>query len=89
MKVTILNGALSAGNLDDYIAELSDTLHTKGHSVDILTLRDMDIAGCLGCFGCWVKTPGQCLNRDDSDILCRAYVQSDMMVYPNRLYVKN
>ncbi len=81
MKVTILNGALSKGRLDDYTVELAKTLRVEGHSVNILTLRDMDIAGCLGCFGCWVKTPGRCINPDDSEIVCRGTIQSDFIVY--------
>jgi len=81
MRITILNGAQTAGKLDGYIVELADALREKGHNTDILTLRDMDIAGCLGCFGCWVKTPGRCINPDDSDIVCRANIQSDMLIY--------
>ena len=27
------------------------------------------VAGCLGCFGCWVKTPGRCVIQDRASLL--------------------
>lgn len=27
--------------------------------------KDQRIAQCVGCFGCWVKTPGQCVLKDE------------------------
>ena len=32
-------------------------------AVDLSALR---IANCVGCFGCWTKTPGRCFIRDDA-----------------------
>lgn len=33
---------------------------------DIFILSDnKKIRHCLGCFGCWIKTPGACVIRDD------------------------
>jgi multimeric flavodoxin WrbA len=61
MHITILNGNPDAANtsFDDYVARLTDALTVSRHSVTLLTLRDMDIRYCIGCFGCWVKRPGQ------------------------------
>lgn len=28
--------------------------------------KGMDVHSCTGCFGCWTKTPGKCLIKDDS-----------------------
>ena len=36
---------------------------------DDLTLIDLSqlkIANCVGCYGCWTKTPGKCVIRDDA-----------------------
>ena len=52
----------------------------RGHSVKSFTLRDMDIKYCTGCFGCWVKTPGQCVVKDDAPLLLRALVHADLLV---------
>ena len=28
-------------------------------------LRDEEVAPCIGCFNCWLKTPGICIYKDD------------------------
>lgn len=28
--------------------------------------NNMNVHNCTGCFGCWLKTPGTCLIKDDS-----------------------
>ncbi len=81
MRITILNGAPQPGELDGYLVKLTDSLGVAGHTTQTLTLREMDIAGCLGCFDCWVKTPGRCINPDDSEIVCREYIQSEMLIF--------
>ena len=34
-------------------------------------VQEMDLHGCAGCFGCWIKTPGECAQHDDGALLCR------------------
>lgn len=83
MRVTILNGNPSPENtaFDGYLHELVQALETSGHAVVLLTLRDMDISHCTGCWGCWVKTPGECVARDDSTDVCRAAIHADLVLH--------
>jgi multimeric flavodoxin WrbA len=83
MKITILNGSPDHKDepLDIYLASLGSKLIEKGHSVSELVLRDMDIRYCTGCFDCWVKTPGECKVKDDSYEVCRAAINSDLLVF--------
>jgi multimeric flavodoxin WrbA len=82
MKITILNGNPDAGNsaLDVYLKHLTEALITAGHQATTLTLRDLDIKPCAGCWGCWVKTPGECVARDDSADVCRAAINADFVL---------
>jgi multimeric flavodoxin WrbA len=82
MKITILNGNPDAGNMafDAYLKHLSETLTAAQRQATTLTLRDMDIKYCVGCWGCWVKTPGKCAARDDSADVCRAVINADFVL---------
>jgi multimeric flavodoxin WrbA len=83
MKITILNGNPDADNaaFDDYLKRLSDALTSDGHTVAVFELREMDIKYCIGCFGCWVKTPGECIVPDESRDVRRAAIHSDLVLW--------
>lgn len=83
MRVTILNGNGDFLNqrFDEYVVQLSAALSAEQHTVTALTLRDLDIKFCTGCFGCWVKTPGQCVVKDASHDVCRAVINSDFLLW--------
>jgi multimeric flavodoxin WrbA len=83
VKIAILNGNPDSANqvFDRYLVELKDALSDAGHSVTLLMLRDMDIEYCVGCFGCWVKTPGECVARDESAIVCREMINSRFVLW--------
>lgn len=81
MKITILNGSPQPGALDSCLAELKPALEADGHSVTQLNLRDLTLRYCVGCWGCWVKTPGECSNRDDSHDMGRAVINADFVLW--------
>ncbi len=60
---------------------LDDQLTKEGWEVEIIELRNMHIANCAGCFGCWVKTPGICVIDDDGRETTRKLIQSDLVVW--------
>ncbi|MFC2009288.1 flavodoxin family protein [Chloroflexota bacterium] len=80
MKICVLNGNPEPGELDEYVSRLSTFATERGHSVKVLQLRDMDIKYCVGCFSCWMKTPGECIAKDESPEVCRTFVHSDLLV---------
>jgi hypothetical protein len=83
MKVTILNGDPDPDNqkFDDYIDNLIKLLELSDNSVVYFKLREMKILPCRGCFGCWLKTPGQCIFKDDSHDICREIINSDFVLF--------
>lgn len=83
MKITILNGNPDAESsaFEDYLRDLSSSLKSKRHEISMLILRDMDIRFCIGCFGCWVKIPGECIVKDDSHEVCRKTINSDLVLF--------
>jgi len=58
-----------------------------GASTENLYLRDYKIKHCLGCYGCWVQTPGRCVQPDDmTEVLFDKYLQSDLVVLASPIY---
>lgn len=81
MRITILNGEPeSTSAFEAYLCEVARRLAAAGNAVTTLALRELDLKGCSGCFGCWVKTPGECAKRDDSATVCRAALDADLLL---------
>lgn len=83
MNITILNGNQDGKNknFEQFLAKLCVYLEKEKHNVQHLKLRSMDIKYCTGCWGCWVKTPGQCVIEDDSANVCEAAINSDLLIF--------
>jgi len=82
MKALIFNGSKDGDDLLRISQEAIETqLKAMGWQVDSLHLHEMDIAPCLGYFGCWVKTPGICVINDSGRAIPKKIVQSDLMIF--------
>ncbi|MEW5825244.1 MAG: flavodoxin family protein [Candidatus Bipolaricaulota bacterium] len=80
MKAVVLDGSRDERD-SALLAHLVDSLARADHAVEVIALREKKIAPCLGCFGCWVKTPGECVLADDGRDVARALARSDLMAY--------
>lgn len=54
-------------------------------SVVHIDLSQLRIANCVGCFGCWTKTPGRCVIRDDATQVYPLIARSERLVYVSRI----
>jgi multimeric flavodoxin WrbA len=80
MKTLVLNGARTENEIANAISDyLIESLKAKGHEVDVMILRNEQIGACLGCFGCWLKTPGECVIHDAGSDLPKKVIQSDLV----------
>lgn len=57
-----------------YDTKLPDRFHPQ--EGDCLFCADSSVHHCMGCFGCWVKTPGQCVIKDSASDLPRLITES-------------
>lgn len=42
------------------------------------------IKNCIGCFGCWVKTPGRCVLKDDYNQMGQKMAHADELILISR-----
>lgn len=83
MKISILNGNSNAENkrFDSYIEQLTALLNERGQEARTLLLRDMKLNYCIGCYTCWLKTPGICIFKDDGEKVLSEYINSDFVIF--------
>ena len=54
-------------------------------SIQYIDLTQLKIANCIGCFGCWVKTPGKCIIRDDATKVYPLIAKSKRLLYVSKI----
>jgi multimeric flavodoxin WrbA len=82
VKAVILNGARNDDNAVDSIHDIIVAELTGiGWEVTSDALREHKIGHCVGCFGCWVKTPGICRFNDAGREIARQFIQSDLSIF--------
>jgi multimeric flavodoxin WrbA len=82
MKALLLDGSRAGDAASTQARELIEQeLRGKGWEVSSLTLRDMEIAPCLGCFKCWTHTPGICVTDDAGTAVVKQFIASDLAVF--------
>jgi len=87
MKIVILDGALenTPKSWSVYLSDLTSALKENNHEVIHFVLKDDDIHHCVGCFTCWMKTPGVCVFDDDSREINHAVINSDFVLWASPL----
>ncbi len=60
---------------------LCEALHARGWETETKSLAQMRVGPCVGCFNCWLKTPGQCAINDDGPKVARAMANCDALIF--------
>jgi hypothetical protein len=63
---------------DSELLEAIQNLYDE--TFNIITLREQPINKCIGCWSCWVKTPGRCVMKDQMAASYNNYVNSDTVI---------
>jgi putative sterol carrier protein len=90
MKVLTVNSSprTGAGSTTELLLNhLVQGMREAGAEVCTVNLREKTIRPCLGCFRCWTKTPGRCVQMDDmTNELLPLFLASNLIVYATPLY---
>jgi len=87
MKTLILCDRESASYKDlDIRSQVQATVIETGGEASIVNLTGEEINPCLGCFDCWTKTPGLCIQtKDCANTICGQEVQSDTVIFLSKI----
>lgn len=87
MKTLILWDKESAfyGNMN-LRSQVQTTVLETGSTVETMELDGSKISPCLGCFQCWIKTPGLCIQtNDDANQISEREMQSDVVIFLSKI----
>ena len=88
MKVLALNGSprMKASSTYHMLKPLIEGMEAAGAEVDLLHIRKLDLKACIGCYTCWVRTPGQCIHKDSMTEAIKLYNEADLVIFGTPLY---
>ena len=82
MQALLLDGSFVGDDVSKAAREVIEgELRALGWNLKSFTLRDIEIAACLGCFKCWLQTPGVCIIDDMGRTVAEQFIQSDLSVF--------
>jgi multimeric flavodoxin WrbA len=80
MRIYVLHDE-DDGRLGGAVSALADWAEEKGHELCCDNASALRLKPCIGCFGCWLKTPGSCVIRgDDGQAFVERLARSDALV---------
>ncbi len=87
MKVLILNGSpRPKGNTKQMIRAFCEGLEKAGHEWNEINVCRMNIHGCLACEYCHGKGGGNCVQKDDMQIVYELLKTAEMLVIASPIY---
>ena len=99
MNILLINGSPKGERSNTYklakafISGMVETEKEKAkHNepmVEKLEVNKLQIKSCLGCFGCWNKTPGKCVIQDDMQMALEKMLWADVIIWSFPLYYFN
>lgn len=81
MKALILMDEEYKTDVYDALSSLiTELLAEKGFETQVRGLG-RGLHSCMGCFGCWIRKPGECVIGDEMAEIDRCYMNSDTVVF--------
>jgi multimeric flavodoxin WrbA len=86
MNVVAINGSPRGHKSNTAVMITALTSAFDETDVTNLLLGDMKINYCTGCYSCWTKTPGKCIQNDDMASILEKLRQADILILGSPLY---
>lgn len=94
MNILLINGSPKGKGSNTYklskafIEGMTEALG-ENICVEELQVNRLEVKPCLGCFGCWNKTPGECVIKDDMKEVIKKRLWADITLWSFPLYYFN
>lgn len=63
------------------ISDMDLDINIDKNNTVFYNVKNLDIKRCMGCFFCWVRTPGSCIIKDDAHKVYIDLAKSDRVIY--------
>lgn len=84
-KVLVIAGSpRKNGNSDILCNAFMDGAREAGHTAEKIYLRDLNLGGCMACYGC--RKLGRCVQKDDMEAVLDKMVAADVIVLATPVY---
>ena len=82
MKVIAINSSpnMDKGNTALVLDPFLEGMKAAGAQVECFYTKKLKIKPCQGEFNCWLKTPGECFQKDDMQMLLPKIAGADVLV---------
>lgn len=70
--------------LHDLSPRMAEGFYTQDKDVTVFCSQP-SVQHCVGCFGCWIKTPGRCVIADRAREFCDAIPRHDKVIIISKL----
>jgi len=80
MKALLLNGVYPPEQFSGYEQLVIKKAKNSGFDIENIVLCNNQLHHCIGCFGCWFATPGECVFSDYGKELVKKICRSDLLI---------
>jgi len=89
MQTLVINGSpmMDKGNTALILKPFIEGIKEAGSDVDVLYTKKLIINPCQGEYNCWLKTPGECFQKDDMEMVIEKLKAADILVFAAPVYV--
>jgi multimeric flavodoxin WrbA len=89
MKVVAINSSpnMGKGNTALVLGPFLEGMREAGAEVELFYTSKLKINPCQGEFNCWLKTPGECFQQDDMQMLLPKLAEAEVLVLATPVYV--
>lgn len=93
MNILVMNGSPKGENGDTFkmtkafLDGIKESFSKEEElSIEVVNTLKQAIKPCLGCYGCWFKTPGKCVQNDGMAEILAKIAKADLIIWSTPIY---